>query len=251
MLMSDVVLSLHGIRKSFGGVIALDAVSLDVHRGEILALVGPNGAGKSVLVNLISGFYAVTAGRIILGDRDITQAAVHQRSRLGIARTFQNIRIFKRMSVLENVLVAVKDHAQRPLLSFFSRASTSHTDHAMQLLDRLGLSAKANDLAGSLAYGEARRLEIARAMTTQPQIMLLDEPAAGMNDRETEDLSMHIQALRQDVPAIVVIEHDMGFLGRLCDRMVVLDYGRKIAEGSAQEVFQNPHVIQAYLGADV
>jgi branched-chain amino acid transport system ATP-binding protein len=121
----------------------------------------------------------------------------------------------------------------------------------MQLLDRLGLSAKANDLAGSLAYGEARRLEIARAMTTQPQIMLLDEPAAGMNDRETEDLSMHIQALRQDVPAIVVIEHDMGFLGRLCDRMVVLDYGRKIAEGSAQEVFQNPHVIQAYLGADV
>jgi branched-chain amino acid transport system ATP-binding protein len=251
MLMSDVVLSLHGIRKSFGGVIALDDVSLDVQRGEILALVGPNGAGKSVLVNLISGFYAVTAGRIVLGDRDITQAAVHQRSRLGIARTFQNIRIFKRMSVLENVLVAVKEHTQRPLLSFFARASTAHTDQAMQLLDRLGLSDKANDIAGSLAYGEARRLEIARAMTTQPQIMLLDEPAAGMNDRETEDLSTHIQALRQDVPAIVVIEHDMGFLGRLCDRMVVLDYGRKIAEGSAQEVFQNPHVIQAYLGADV
>lgn len=248
--MNSVALSLRKVTKRFGGVVALDGVDLDLKRGEILALVGPNGAGKSVLVNVITGFYEASAGIIHLGGRDITTVPAHLRARMGMARTYQNIRLFRRMTVLENVLVAIKEHATHPFRSLFRGGEGNNLDLAMALLDKAGLTSKADELAGALAYGEARRLEIARALAGRPQLLLLDEPAAGMNDRETEDLAAHINALRNTVPATVVIEHDMGFLSGLCDRMAVLDYGRIIADGPVSEVLKNPRVVEAYLGAE-
>lgn len=248
--MSAAALSLRGITKNFGGVVALDGVDLQVMPGEILALVGPNGAGKSVLVNVITGAYEASAGLIHLGGRDVSKEPAYRRARLGMARTFQNIRLLKRMSVVENVLVAIKQHAAQPFRSLFHRAGKEDMDMAMGLLEQAGLAGKADESADALAYGEARRLEIARSLAGNPQLLLLDEPAAGMNDRETEDLAARIHALRSAVPAIVVIEHDMGFLKGLCDRMAVLDYGRKIADGPVAQVLNNPLVVQAYLGTD-
>ena len=248
--MSAAALSLRGITKNFGGVVALDGVDLQVMPGEILALVGPNGAGKSVLVNVITGAYAASAGSIHLGGRDVGKEPAHQRARMGMARTFQNIRLLRRMTVVENVLVAIKQHATQPFRSLLRREGKRDMALAMSLLEQAGLAGKADESAGALAYGEARRLEIARSLAGNPQLLLLDEPAAGMNDRETEDLASRIAALRHTVPAIVVIEHDMGFLKGLCDRMAVLDYGRKIADGPVAQVLDNPLVVQAYLGTD-
>ena len=248
--MSTLALSLRGVSKRFGGVVALDGVDLDVHHGEILALVGPNGAGKSVLVNVITGLYSASSGDVRLAGRDVSHEPAHRRARLGMARTFQNIRLFKRMSVLENVLVANKQNATQPFRSIFKASRKNQIDEGMALLGRVGLAAKADDLAAALPYGEARRLEIARALVTEPELLLLDEPAAGMNDRETEDLASRIADLRAIVPAIVVIEHDMGFLRRLCSRMTVLNYGRKIADGPIGEVLSNKAVVEAYLGPD-
>jgi branched-chain amino acid transport system ATP-binding protein len=248
--MSAAALTLRGVTKNFGGVVALDGVDLQVMPGEILALVGPNGAGKSVLVNVITGVYEASAGVIRIGDCDVSNEPSHRRARLGMARTFQNIRLFRRMTVVENVLVAIKQHARQPFRSLFHRGGKRDLELAMTLLEQAGLAAKADESAGALAYGEARRLEIARALAGDPQLLLLDEPAAGMNDRETEDLASRIDALRNTVPAIVVIEHDMGFLRGLCDRMAVLDYGRKIADGPVSEVLANSRVVEAYLGAE-
>ena len=247
---NSVALSVQDVSKTFGGVVALEGVSLDLMQGEILALVGPNGAGKSVLVNVITGFYEASAGHIFIGNKDISLHPAHVRARMGLARTFQNIRLFLRMTVLENVMVAMKQHTANPLRSVFFVNEKSNLEKAMSLLQKAGLASKANDAAGSLAYGEARRLEIARALAGDPHILLLDEPAAGMNDRETEDLAVHIHSLRDIVQATIVIEHDMGFLRGLCDRMVVLDYGRIIANGTVADVLKNPRVVEAYLGIE-
>jgi len=247
---NSVALSVQDVSKTFGGVVALEGVSLDLKQGEILALVGPNGAGKSVLVNVITGFYEASAGHIFIGENDISVQPAHVRARMGLARTFQNIRLFLRMTVLENVMVAMKQHTSNPLRAVFCVNEKSNLEKAMSLLQKAGLASKANDAAGSLAYGEARRLEIARALAGDPHILLLDEPAAGMNDRETEDLASHIHSLRDIVQATIVIEHDMGFLRGLCDRMVVLDYGRVIANGTVADVLKNPRVVEAYLGIE-
>jgi branched-chain amino acid transport system ATP-binding protein len=250
---ADLVLRFEGVSKRFGGIQALSALSFDVRGGEILGVIGPNGAGKSVMINVASGIYPADEGRVVHRQRDITGLSAHQRGRAGIARTFQNIRLFKRMTVLENVLVADKTHVRRPfgsLLSFGRRKAEIAAGLAE--LDRMRLADKADQLAGTLAYGDARRLEIARALAGNPSVLFLDEPAAGMNEREMEELLIDIRACRSRLDAIVVVEHDMALLRVLSDRLVAMNYGQRIAEGTPDEVLAHPEVVSAYLGtADV
>jgi len=245
---SDFVLQVRGLKKHFGGVHALDGIDLDVMRGEILGVIGPNGAGKTALINTITGFYRATEGSISLGGVDITHLPMNRIGRLGVGRTFQNIRLFKRMTVLENVMVAADDRHHSAWRQWFKPSSRQGQAQALRWLDLLHLSDKANQSAAALAYGDARRLEIARALAGQPQVLLLDEPAAGMNEVETAQLSQDILSIRAHVKAIVLIEHDMGLIRALSDRIIALDYGRKIAQGSADEVLSHPEVMRAYLG---
>jgi branched-chain amino acid transport system ATP-binding protein len=246
--MSPPLLTVEGIRKSFGGITALDGLSFTVQRGEILGIVGPNGAGKSAMINVVSGIYASDAGSITLAGRDLTRLPAHERSRAGIARTFQNIRLFTRMSVLENVLLARPEDVSSPLRSMFRGKRGERVAQAMQQLESMRLAAKADWPAGSLAYGEARRLEIARALATRPALLFLDEPAAGMNDQETALLIEDIRAARAGVESIVIVEHDVALLRTLSDRLVALNFGRKIAEGTPHDVLRHPEVMSAYLG---
>ncbi|MGH6709284.1 MAG: ABC transporter ATP-binding protein [Bradyrhizobium sp.] len=243
-------LSLDSVSKRFGGLIAVDGISFDVREGEILGVIGPNGAGKSVLVNMISGFYAATSGAIRFRGRDITHLPAHQFGRLGIARTFQNIRTFQRMTVMENVMVAFGAHVRRPFASLFAARRQEDARRALDLLERMHLADKADDPANSLAYGEARRLEIARALASDPTLILFDEPAAGMNTVETEQLRADILRCRSDRLAIVVIEHDLELLRGISDRMIAIDYGRKIAEGAPDVVLSDARVVEAYLGGE-
>ena len=245
------VLSVTALSKQFGGVRALDGIDLHVGRGEILGIVGPNGAGKTALINTITGFYRATSGQVVLNGTDITALPLHRIGRLGVGRTFQNIRLFKRMSVLENVLVAYKKNATQVFRSFFrSGSNRSEQAEAFQWLELLQLADKANQPASSLSYGDARRLEIARALAGHPRLLLLDEPAAGMNESETRQLIADIQVLRHKVDAIMLIEHDMDLIRKLSDRLVAMDYGKKIAEGAPAEVLKHPEVLKAYLGSD-
>ena len=230
---------------------ALDGLELDVRQGEILGVVGPNGAGKTALINTITGFYRATSGRVVLDGTDITSMPMHAIGRLGVGRTFQNIRLFKRMSVLENVLVAYKQHTTHLFTSIFrSGSNRAEQQQAMHWLEMLQLAEKANHSAASLSYGDARRLEIARALAGQPRLLLLDEPAAGMNESETGQLIKDIHGLKDKVDAILLVEHDMNLIRQLSDRLVAMDAGKKIAEGTPTEVLRHPEVLKAYLGED-
>jgi branched-chain amino acid transport system ATP-binding protein len=256
------ILSIDSLTMRFGGLTAIDAVSFDVRPGAITALIGPNGAGKTTLFNCITGFYRPTRGSIRL-DRDgsgvqLAGLAGHRIARLGVARTFQNIRLFAKMTVLENLLVA--QHAELMRASMFSvagilglpvyrRAEAKAMDKARYWLDRIGLTDRANDAADTLPYGQQRRLEIVRAVCTSPRLLCLDEPAAGLNPRESADVAALIRAIsaEQDL-AVLLIEHDMSVVMEISDHIVVLDYGRKIAEGPPATIRNDKAVIAAYLG---
>ena len=245
------ILSIAQLSKHFGGIHALNGIDLHIAPGEILGLIGPNGAGKTALINTITGFYQADSGQMDFMGHSLIGRSLHDIGRLGIGRTFQNIRLFKRMSVLENVMVANKSYAAHPWLAFWGfRKRGAAVDEAMQWLHTMHLDHKADASAQSLSYGEARRLEIARALAGYPALLLLDEPAAGMNESETEDLIRDIDTARTQVKAMLLIEHDMGLIRSLSDRVVAMDYGRKIAEGTASAVLEHPEVKRAYLGED-
>jgi branched-chain amino acid transport system ATP-binding protein len=247
-------LSLQGVCKRFGGVTAADEVSFDVPPGRVTGLIGPNGAGKTTIVNLITGMLALTGGRILFDGRDITAAAADQISRLGFARTFQNIRLFKEASVVDNLLIGFHKLQGSSLVSNIlglpsARAETADIRaKALDLLRRFNMSAFAELPAGGLSYGHQRRVEMMRALAAAPSVLLLDEPVAGMNDVEAEELGTIFRDVARSGIAVLLIEHNIRFVSDLCEQVHVLDYGRVIASGTPREVTSDPAVIAAYLG---
>jgi branched-chain amino acid transport system ATP-binding protein len=239
----------------FGGLLAVSDFSLVLNPGELVGLIGPNGAGKTTVFNMMAGFQVPTSGRVIWQGKDITDSPAQRIAAFGIARTFQNIRLFNAMTVLENVMVAFH-HKMRAYfwqamlgLPQYRREEQRIHAEAMDLLQELGLGNLAREQAGSLPYGQQRRLEIARALATRPRLLLLDEPAAGMNPQETQKLADLVLALRSRYDlTIFLIEHDMRFVMGLCERIKVLDHGITIAEGTPQQIQNHPEVIKAYLG---
>jgi branched-chain amino acid transport system ATP-binding protein len=241
----------------FGGLCAVCDFSIDVKPGELVGLIGPNGAGKTTVFNMITGFLTPTSGRILWQDEDLTGSAAHKVASRGIARTFQNIRLFTDMTVLENVMVSfhhkIKSRFWQAMLGLpsYTREDKRTRESALEFLNEMGLLHLADEKAGALPYGKQRRLEIARALAVKPKLLLLDEPAAGMNPQETQELALLVRELRDKYElTIFLIEHDMKFVMGLCERIKVLDYGITIAEGAPAEIQCNPEVIKAYLGGD-
>ena len=249
------LLEIREVSKSFGGVQAVSRVSLDVRRGEVLSVIGPNGAGKTSLLNMISGFYHPNSGRIVLEGRDITDLAPNRVAELGVARTFQNIALFKGMTVLDNLMLGRHVRMKSGVLSSIvywglaQKEEVAHRKRVEDIIDFLKIQDLRRRPTGSLAYGLQKRVELGRALSLDPKVLLLDEPMGGMNQEEKEDMARFVLDVNEEWgTTIILIEHDMGVVMDISDRVAVLDMGQKIAEGTPDEVRASPAVIKAYLG---
>jgi branched-chain amino acid transport system ATP-binding protein len=255
--MSEILLSAKSLHKSFGGVRAVRDVSYDIPKDSVFAIIGPNGAGKSTMLNLISGVYQPDTGSLTFNGADMAGMSSYRRVRLGIARTFQKIRLFKQLSVLDNVVAGFHIHHDIPAWQYLIHGGAFRRDHArcreeaMELLSFMGLARRHDTLAGSLSYGEQRMLEYARALATRPKLLLIDEPAAGLNAAEVDTLLDRIQTTRKRGVTVVIVEHNMELVMTVADRILVMDYGQRLFEGIPSDVQKDPAVVAAYLGGEL